>query len=81
MLGYDYEIIYKKVKDNVVANALSRKYQDKGFLFPLSSPVLEWLEEACQEWLTYDSMTQLIKRLQEPQPYPRLHLVARHLTI
>ena len=29
MLGYDYEIIYKKGKGNVVVDALSRKYEDK----------------------------------------------------
>jgi len=28
MLGYDFEIIYKKGKQNVVANALSRKDED-----------------------------------------------------
>jgi hypothetical protein len=34
--GYDYEIIYKKGKDNVVVDALFRKYEDEGSLFPLS---------------------------------------------
>ena len=33
LFGYDYEIIYKKGKDNVVADALSRKYEDEGSLF------------------------------------------------
>jgi hypothetical protein len=28
MLGYDFEIIYKKWKQNVVADALSRKDED-----------------------------------------------------
>jgi hypothetical protein len=28
MLGYDFEIIYKKIKHNVVANALSRKEEE-----------------------------------------------------
>ena len=28
MLGYDFEIIYKKGKKNVVVNALSRKDED-----------------------------------------------------
>ena len=28
MLGYDFEIIYKNVKENTVANSLSRKYED-----------------------------------------------------
>jgi hypothetical protein len=36
LFGYDYEIIYKKGKDNVVADALSRKYEDEGSLFSLS---------------------------------------------
>ena len=36
IFGYDYEIIYKKGKDNDVVDALSRKYEDEGslFLFP-----------------------------------------------
>jgi hypothetical protein len=29
LFGYDYEIIYKKGKDNVVVDALSRKYEDE----------------------------------------------------
>jgi hypothetical protein len=36
LFGYDYEIIYNKGKDNVVADALSWKYEDKGSLFSLS---------------------------------------------
>ena len=52
MLGYDYEIIYKMGKCNVVEDALSRKHEEEGSLFSLSSPILEWLEEEIQEWLT-----------------------------
>jgi hypothetical protein len=37
LFGYDYEIIYKKGKENVVADALSRKYEDEGSLFSLSN--------------------------------------------
>jgi hypothetical protein len=33
LFGYDYEIIYKKGKDKVVADALSQKYEDEGSLF------------------------------------------------
>jgi hypothetical protein len=33
LFGYDYEIIYKKDKDDVVADALSQKYEDEGSLF------------------------------------------------
>ena len=51
MLGYDYEIIYKKRKDNVVVEMKSRKHEEEGSLFSLSSPVPEWLKEAQHEWL------------------------------
>jgi hypothetical protein len=43
LFGYDYEIIYKKGKDNVVVDAFSRKYEDEGSLFSLSFIVLDWL--------------------------------------
>jgi hypothetical protein len=44
LFGYDYEIIYKKGKDNVVADALSQKYEDEGSLFSLSFIVPDWLQ-------------------------------------
>jgi hypothetical protein len=42
--GYDYEIIYKNNKDNVVVDALSRKYKDEGSIFPLSFIVPNWIQ-------------------------------------
>ena len=45
MLGYDYEIIYKKGKDNAVVDALSRQYEDEGSLFALSLPLPDWIDE------------------------------------
>jgi hypothetical protein len=47
LYGYDYEIIYKKGKDNVVEDALSRKYEDEGSLFSLSFIVFDWLQAVC----------------------------------
>jgi hypothetical protein len=51
IFGYDYEIINKKGKDNVVADALSRKYEEEGSLFSLSFIVPDWLQAVRQEWL------------------------------
>jgi hypothetical protein len=36
LFGYDYETIYKKVKDNVVVDSLSIKYEDEVLIFSLS---------------------------------------------
>jgi hypothetical protein len=36
LFGYDYEIIYNKGKENVVADALSHKCEDEGSIFSLS---------------------------------------------
>ena len=46
ILGYDYDIIYKMGKENVVENALFGKYEEDGSLFTLSSLVPEWFTEA-----------------------------------
>jgi hypothetical protein len=51
LFGYDYEIIYKKGKQNVVADALSCKYEDEGSLFSLSFIVPDWLQVVREEWL------------------------------
>jgi hypothetical protein len=51
MLGYDYEIIYKKGKENIVVDALSRQFEEDGSLLSLSLPSPGWLEEARREWL------------------------------
>ena len=47
MLGYDFEIIYKKGKQNVVVDALSRKEEDiEGLLCVISILKFDWVEEA-----------------------------------
>jgi hypothetical protein len=63
LFGYDNEIIYKKGKDNVVVDALSRKYEDEGSLFSLSFIVLDWLQVVCQEWLQDPKISHMIQQL------------------
>jgi hypothetical protein len=69
MLGYDYEIIYKKGKYNITTNAFSQKHEEDGSLFSLSVLVQDWIEEVCKQWLTHLTTTKLIQCLQEdPNP-------------
>jgi hypothetical protein len=63
LFGYDYEIIYKNDKDNVVADALPQKYEDEGSLFPLSFIVPDWLQVILQEWLQDPKSLHLIQQL------------------
>jgi hypothetical protein len=48
MQGFDFEIIYKKGKDNVVAYALYR-IEEASSLYSITSSIPTWLEEAHQE--------------------------------
>jgi hypothetical protein len=44
LFGYDYEIIYKKGKENVVVDALSQKYEEEVSLFSLFFVVLDSIQ-------------------------------------
>jgi hypothetical protein len=68
LFGYDYEIIYKKGKDNVVVYALSRKYEDEGSLFSLSFIVPNWLQVFRQEWILDPKSSHQIQQLQSNSP-------------
>jgi len=51
MLGYDFEIIYKKGKQNVVGYALSREDEDVEALFCAISIIQrDWINEGRDEW-------------------------------
>jgi hypothetical protein len=63
LFGYDYEIIYKKGKENVVPDALSQKYEDEGSLFSLSFIVPDCLQVVHQEWLEDPKSSHLIQQL------------------
>jgi hypothetical protein len=66
ILGYDFEIIYKKGKQNVVADALSRKDEDvEAFLCAISIIQPDWIIEARDEWKNDEKVWTLIERLQQ----------------
>jgi hypothetical protein len=51
MLGYEFEIIYKKGKQNVVEYALSRNDEYvEAFLYYISIIQTDWIIEARDEW-------------------------------
>jgi hypothetical protein len=64
IFGYNYEIIYKKGKENVVVDALSPKYEEDRFLFSLSFIVPYWLQAVRQEWLQDPKISILLHQLQ-----------------
>lgn len=71
MLGYDFEIIYKKGKQNVVVDALSRKDKDvESLLYAISIHQPEWILEARDEWKNDEEVWTLIHKLQQdPSAY------------
>jgi hypothetical protein len=64
MLGYDFEIIYKKGKKNVVVDALSRKDEGvEAFLCSISIIQTDWIIESRDEWKNDEKMWTLIQNL------------------
>ena len=64
VLGYDFEIIYKRGKLNVVAYALSRKKEEvAAFLCPISIIQPDWITEARDEWKKDEEVWTLIQKL------------------
>ena len=66
MLGYEFEIIYKKGKQNVVVDALSRKDEDvEAFLYTILIIQPKWITEARDEWKNGMEVWTLIHKLQQ----------------
>jgi hypothetical protein len=65
IFGYDFGIIYKKGKKNVVAYALSRKDEYvEAFLCAISIIQPNWITEERDEWKNEEEVWTLIQRLQ-----------------
>ena len=71
MLGYDFEIIYKRGKQNVVADALSRKDEDvESLLCAISITKPKWITKARDEWKNVEEVWTLIQKLhQDPNTF------------
>jgi len=66
MQGYDFEIIYKKGKENVAADALSRRERDIT-LCSMSLVIPSWIEEAKGEWKQDPIIRKIIEDIQDGQ--------------
>jgi hypothetical protein len=65
-LGYDFEIAYKQGKQNVVADALSRKDENvEAFFCAILIIQPDWIIEARDEWKNDEKVWTLIQRLQQ----------------
>ena len=62
-MGYDYEITYKKGKDNLVADALSRTFGDHASLSTISMPIPNWLQSIQQGYNSESSLSKIIQHL------------------
>ena len=62
-MGYDYEITYKKGKDHLVTDSLSRTFDDQGSLSAISMPVPNWLQLVQQGYVNDSSLSHIIQRL------------------
>ena len=66
MLGYEFEIIYKKGKKNFVAYALSRKYEDgEELLYAILIIQPYWIAKAMDEWKNDEKIWTFIQNLQQ----------------
>ena len=64
MLGYEFEIIYKKGKQNVVTDALSRKDEDvEALLCAISIIQPYWRAEAMDKWKNDEKIWTFIQKL------------------
>ena len=70
-MGYDFEIVYKKGKLNVVVDALSRKEEEvEALLCAISIIQPDWITKARDEWKKDEEVWTLIQKLQQdPSKY------------
>ena len=62
-MGYEYEVTYKKGKDNLVADALSRTFDDHVSLSTISTSIPNWLQSIQQGYVNDSSLNEIIQQL------------------
>ena len=67
-MGSDYDITYKKGKDNLVVDALSHTFDDHVSLSPISMPIPNWLQSVHQGYVN-ESLLYEINQMLANNPY------------
>ncbi|GJW80657.1 retrotransposon-related protein [Tanacetum coccineum] len=68
LMGFDYEVAYKKGKDNIVADALSKRERDNEcFSINVTTISIEIYDKVKQTWNTDDKLKDICVKLQEGQ--------------
>ena len=62
-MDYDYDITYKKGKDNLLADAISRTFDDHASLSAISMPIPNWLQYVKQGYVNDSSLSKIIQYL------------------
>ena len=66
MLGYDFEIIYKKGKQNVFTDAISSKDAHvEALLYAISIIQPDWIAEPKDEWKNDKKIWTFIQKMQQ----------------
>jgi hypothetical protein len=80
LLGFDYEIEYRKGKDNVAANALSRIPSEQLSTMIMTSISTPLMDEIRMTWASDDSLKHIIHDLlHDPRSHPHYTWVNNHL--
>jgi hypothetical protein len=78
LLGYDYETVYKKGVENLVADALSR-IPEQAELHSISTPTSSTLELIKEEQQNDPELQQIVQRLTHDPSIPHYSLAVDHL--
>lgn len=70
-MGYNFFIEYKKGKENVVADALSRKVEDVGLCAQISFLMVEWVGELRQSYQKSEEYSILMEKLLNHKEVPK----------